>query len=322
MDIPADSVISGTSLGDSADRMAKDWILMTRNTAMLLIITGASFMSFVGLLMRLLETNDGMLILFYRSITLAGMVALVACLRRRKSPLNFLRSLDRTDALMGAALAVAFATYVFAMLLTSVASTLLLLTLSPFFAAILGWIWIGETPHRLTWPAMIAALVGVALMLGDGIALGRTTGNLVALASAFSFAVMLVLARRSGRSDVLGGTFLGGAGCVFIGAVASLTVGDGLVISTADLLLTLFMGAFTIGIGIALVTWGTGYVPAAEVSLLVLIESVLGPIWPWIFLGQAMTMTEIGGGALVLAAVAGLALATRETESDVKTGAT
>jgi len=285
---------------------------MSRNKAMLLIVTGASFMSFVGLLMRLLETTDGMLILFYRSITLAGMVALVACLRRRQPPLAFIRSLDRTDALMGLALSIAFASYVFAMLLTSVASTLLLLTLSPFFAAVLGWIWIGERPHRMTWPAMVAALVGVAMMLGDGIALGRTSGNLVALVSAFSFAVMLVLARRSGKSDVLGGTFIGGAGCVLLGGAASLIVGNGLSMSMPDLLLTLFMGAFTIGIGIALVTWGTGYVPAAEVSLLVLTESVLGPIWPWIFLGQAMTLTEIGGGGIVLAAVAGLALATRE----------
>ena len=77
-------------------------------------------------------------------------------------------------------------------------------------------------------------------------------------------------------------------------------------------MLTLFMGAFTIGIGIALVTWGTEYVPAAEVSLLVLTESVLGPIWPWIILGQAMTLTEIGGGVIVLGAVAALALASRE----------
>ena len=290
---------------------------MSRNKAMLLVVSGASFMSFVGLLMRLLETTDGMLILFYRSITLAGMVAVVACLRRRQSPLAFLRSLDRTDAMMGAALAIAFTTYVFAMLLTSVASTLLLLTLSPFFAAVLGWMWIGETPHRMTWPAMAVALVGVALMLGDGFVYGRTTGNLVALVSSFTFAVMLVLARRSGRSDVLGGTFLGGAGCVVLGAVASLAFGNGLGISTPDLLLTLFMGAFTIGIGIALVTWGTGYVPAAEVSLLVLTESVLGPLWPWIFLGQAMTMTEIAGGITVLAAVAGLALATRDRNPDI-----
>ena len=66
---------------------------MSRNNAMLLVIMGASCMSFVGLVMRLLETGDGMLILFYRSISLAAMVALVACLRRRQSPLLFLLSL-------------------------------------------------------------------------------------------------------------------------------------------------------------------------------------------------------------------------------------
>ena len=165
---------------------------MSRNTAMLLVIAGATCMSFVGLLMRLLETTDGMVILFYRSITITGMVGLVACLRRGQRPFAFLRSLDRTDLMMGLALAIAFMSYVYAMLLTSVASTLLLLTLSPFFAAILGWVWIGERPHILTWPAMAAALVGVALMISDGINLGRSTGNMVALISAFSFAVMLV----------------------------------------------------------------------------------------------------------------------------------
>ena len=285
---------------------------MSRNTAMLLIIAGATCMSFVGLLMRLLDTTDGMVILFYRSITLTGMVWLVACMRRGQHPVGFLRSLDRTDLMMGLALAIAFMTYVYAMLLTSVASALLLLTLSPFIAAILGWAWIGERPHRLTWPAMAAAIIGVILMLSDGITLGRTLGNIMALVSSFSFAVMLVLARRSRRDDVLGGTFLGGLLALVMAGAAASIISDGLAISYSDLALTLFMGAFTIGIGIALVTWGTGYVPAAEVSLLTLVESVLGPIWPWIFLGQAMTLTEISGGAIVLGAVAMLALATRE----------
>ena len=94
---------------------------------------------------------------------------------------------------MGLALGIAFITYVFAMLMTSVASTLFLLTTSPFLAAIIGWVWIGEKPHFFTWWAMVAALIGVGVMLGDGWEMGRTAGNLVALASALAFAVMLVL---------------------------------------------------------------------------------------------------------------------------------
>ncbi len=286
---------------------------MTKNAAMLLILLGGTFMSFVGLMMRLLETTDGLVILFYRSIGLVLIVGTVACLRRRTSPAAFLSSLDRTDALIGVALGIAFITYVFAMLMTSVASTLFLLTTSPFLAAILGWAWIGEKPHSFTWYAMIVALIGVAIMLGDGLKMGRTTGNLIALASALAFAVMLVLARRSKREDVLGGTFCGGVFAGSMGAVMALVLSDGLAISTHDLGITLFMGAFTIGIGIAFVTWGTSYVPAAEVSLLVLIESVLGPVWPWLFLGEAMSHLEIAGGIVVLAAVALLALTSRET---------
>ena len=63
-----------------------------------------------------------------------------------------------------------------------------------------------------------------------------------------------------------------------------------------------------IGIGIAFVTWGTSYVPAAEVSLLVLLESVLGPIWVWLFANEAMTTPEMIGGAIVLVAVAAQAI--------------
>lgn len=285
---------------------------MSRNAAMLIILLGGSCMSFVGLIIRLLETNDGMLILFYRSITLAGVVALVACLRRRQSLFGFLRSLDGTDIAMGGFLALSFMGYVYAMLMTSVASTLLLLTLAPFFAAIIGRIWIGELPHRLTWPAMVVALLGVGLMISDGYEMGRTAGNIVALSSAFCFAVALVLARRSGKRDVLGGTFLGGFFAMLMAGILATGFGNGFAISNHDLLLTLFMGAGTIGIGIALVTWGAGYVAAAEVSLLVLIETVLGPLWPWIFLGLTMTVNEVLGGLIVLGAVATLAMATRD----------
>lgn len=281
---------------------------MSHNKAIAIILLGGSFMSLVGLVMRLMETDDGMVILFYRSISLSAMVMTVACLRRSESPIKFLIKLDRTDLAMGIALSLAFTTYVYAMLMTSVASTLFILTTTPFMAAIIAWLWINERPHPLTWIAMIAALIGVGLMISDGLDLGRTKGNIVALLSAFFFAMMLVLARRSQKDDVLGGTFLGGIIALCLAGISATVYGKGLSIGGTDLVLALFMGAFTIGIGIALVTWGAPYVPAAEVSLLVLIESVLGPIWPWLFLGENMTMLEIIGGITVMTAVAGLAL--------------
>jgi drug/metabolite transporter (DMT)-like permease len=106
---------------------------------------------------------------------------------------------------------------------------------------------------------------------------------------------------------------LGGAFALLIGFVASLVTGNGLEVTSRDLVIILFMGAFTIGIGIAFVTWGASYVPAAEVSLLVLIESVLGPVWPWLFLGEALSVMEIIGGATVMLAVVMMTIFTRKS---------
>lgn len=270
-------------------------------------------MSFVGLLMRLVDSADGFQILMYRSIALSIMVAIVACLNRRVGIIRFLSSINKNDVYMGAALAIAFTFYVLSMINTSVASTLMILTIVPCITALLAWVILNEVPTRLTLICMVGAVIGVGLMVNDGVELGRTTGNVYALISAVCFAVMLIFARKSKQADPLGGTFLAGIFSVMIGFICSYSFGDGVHVSPYDLKLILFMGAFTIGLGIALMTWGTAYVPAAEASLLLLIESLLGPVWVWVFLSEAMTPVEILGGALVLASVAALALSQRKT---------
>ncbi|MGY9022509.1 MAG: DMT family transporter [Rhodobacterales bacterium] len=281
---------------------------MLKKHAVLLILTGGTFMSFVGLYMRLLSHADGFQILFYRSLSLCFMVGLVCCLRRKVTPFNFLKSIDRNDFVIGIVLSLAFASYVFAMLYTTVASTLLILSATPFMAATIGWLWINERPRPTTWLAMAFAIAGIYFMVKSGYQLGNSIGNLLALLSGFWFALMLVMARRSRKDDILGGTFIGGVICVVIGASMAFLIGTGLRVLTLDLVIILGMGAFGIGIGIALVTWGASHVPAAEVSILVLIESVLGPVWPWVFLNEAMTLSEIFGGALVLGSVVVFAL--------------
>ena len=142
-------------------------------------------------------------------------------------------------------------------------------------------------------------------MVGAGLNLGRTTGNLLAIGSALSFALMLVLARGSGKPDLLGGNFLGAVIAMAVMAGLALAGSDtGLTVSRYDLLLLLTMGAFTIGLGIAFVAWAAPNLPAAEVSLLILLESVVSPLWVWIFHGEKMSIYEITGGIMLLASVA------------------
>ena len=268
---------------------------MTKRNATFTILLGGFFMSFVGLMMKMIIDASGFQILFFRSMSLSLVVIIFACIITKSNPKTFMKRLDRFDLLMGIFLSLAFATYVFSMLYTSVASTLFILGITPFLAAIIAWYYLKEKPKIIVWVTMIVATTGVFLMVSDGMVFGKTFGNILAFFSALLFAMTLVVARYSKKENVLGGTFLGGAFACLIGLIASLLLNHGLLISSYDMSLSLFMGAFTIGLGITLVTTGTPFVPAAEVSLLVLIESVLGPIWGWIFLSEAMTTFELVG---------------------------
>lgn len=276
---------------------------MARSSAISLVLIGGVLMGMVGLILRLMESADGFQILVYRSFALSAMVMLVACLRRKVGVVQFLRSFDRWDVAVGFLLGLAFSFYVYALLNTNIASALFILSSAPIFAAILAWLFIGEKPSLITYIALGLAVLGVGLMVKDGLETGGILGNLYALFSAFCFAAMLVIIRYTRKEDALGGTFLGGMFASGLNAVLVIALGSGFVISVWDLGLSLFMGAFTIGLGIALVTWAASYLPAPEVSILVLIESVTGPLWVWLFLGEGTTVSALIGGAIVLGAV-------------------
>ncbi len=275
---------------------------MTRGSAVALVLFGATLMSFVGLVLRHIEHADGFQIMAYRSLSLSLVVLIFACWMRKQRISGFLRQIDAKDCLVGLFLGVAFTCYVFALINTNIASALFILACAPVFAAILSWVLLREAPSGLSVMAIAMAIAGVSIMVWDGIGNGSTFGNMFAVVSAFCFAVMLVLIRKFDR-DPLGGTFMAGVFSSIGNAGIALIFGAGLAITTWDLGLSLFMGAFTIGLGIACVSIAASYLPPSEVSILVLLESVLGPVWVWLFLNETTTANVLIGGAIVLAAV-------------------
>ncbi|MDC1252620.1 DMT family transporter [Amylibacter sp.] len=276
---------------------------MSPKYATILILSGALCMSFAALFVKLIQNADGFQILFYRGFPQCMMVMIVACFIRRISLVEFFKSIDKTDLILGFTMCIAFSFYIFALLNTSVASALFILSISPVFAALLSWRIIGEIPTKTTWIAILFAMVGVTVMVGADLTRGQLIGNLFAMISAFSFALMLVFARKSKKSDVLTGNFLGAGFAIFMAIILAYSYGDGLIVSTQDMLLSFALGAFTIGIGIAFVAWAAPYLPAPNVGVLVLIESVLAPVWVWIFLDMPMKYQEILGGLIILCAV-------------------
>ena len=263
------------------------------------VLAGGFLLSLAGISLRLIESASGWQILFYRSLTFFVVVFLYLAFRYRTRVARAFVTAGRPGLVIALSLGVGSTCYVFALLLTTVANALFLLSSAPFMAAILGWIVLRERVRPMTWIAMTVALAGISLMIVNGIQSGRLLGNIVALVTPVTFAIMLVTIRRAGERDMIPAICLGGV----VGAAIGFGMSDTLVLSRHDLALCLFMGVVQYAGGFVLITLGARHVPAAEVALLSMVEILLAPTWVWIGVGEVPAALTLAGGAIVLAAV-------------------
>ena len=268
-------------------------------TGVILVLAAGVLLSVAGITLRHIESASGWQILFYRSLTFCIVIALWLTFRYRARVVRAFVDVGRTGLVVALSLGLGSTCYVFALLLTTVANALFLISAAPFMAAVLGWIVLRERVRPATWLTMTVALAGIAIMVFHGVQSGRLLGNLVALGTPVSFAIMLVTLRCAGRRDMIPAICLAGA----VGAVLGFVMSDTLVLSRHDLALCLFLGVFQYAGGFILITLGARHLPAAEIALLSLAEVVLAPIWVWIGVGEVPAVLTLVGGGIVLTAV-------------------
>ena len=127
---------------------------MEKNLAVITVLLGAFFMSFNGLLIRLIDVANGFQILFYRSITLALIIYIVATVKRRVSLKKFICTFDKWDLRVGLCLSLAFSSYVFSIIYTTVASTLFILATAPLLASFISSALPNRYAHSSSLPAV------------------------------------------------------------------------------------------------------------------------------------------------------------------------
>ena len=269
-----------------------------------MVLTAGLCLSLGGVLLRSLETGDGWLVMFYRSIAFTLTLLMVIGYRHGGRLVAPFRAIGRAGLLAAVISGAGAIAYVFSLLATTVANTMIILSLTPLCTALLAWAVIGERVRGLTWLAIAAAAAGVALMFAQGFTEARVLGSLFAFGAAVGLAAMIVIFRRAKSVDMLPATCLGGV----VSALAAAAMIGGFTISAHDLGLLIFMGVVQTGGGFTLITLGARLVPAAQVSLLALTEIILAPIWVLIGFGETPAAFTLAGGAVVLCAVVGQAL--------------
>ena len=265
----------------------------------MLVIIGGFFLSTSGILLRNIESASGWQILFYRGFTFSLTLFLLLLIRYRTGIGRAFREIGKPGLWAALVLGLGSICYIFAILLTTVANAVFIIGAAPLATAFAAWLILGERTSRFGVIAMLVSLAGIGLMFADGLIEGRWAGNIAALGVVASFVAFLLIIRGKRGTDMLPATCLSG---IVMGGVAALFV-ESFVISNRDLAIAITMGCLQFGIGFWCFTVASRYIMASEVALFSLTESILGPVWVWVGVGEKPSLLTLVGSAVVLVSV-------------------
>ena len=268
------------------------------------------------LLIRLIAT-DPWTLLACRSLLMGLAMTAGLALYYRSGTLACFRSIGGRGVLLSLLFAVAGILFVLALAYTSVANTLIIMSSAPLFAAFMSWLFLKEPVPPRTWLAVIATMGGVAIVVGGSVGGGNAgggqlLGDLLAIAATAALAGCFTMIRSSREIDMIPAAALSG----LIAGLAALPLASPFSLGTSDLGYLLLMGLLILPISFALTTIGPRYLPAPEVSLLMLLETFFGPLWVWLALReQPSAQALIGGAVIVTVLVVHSAVALRRTRT-------
>lgn len=245
---------------------------------------------------RLSDAGD-LQTVFWRSLFIGISLVLVTVARHGTGTVCAYRSMGRPGTLVSLLWGLQLLLFVYAVNHTAVANALVILATAPFCAALFTRLLIGEAIHARTWLAMAAAIGGVVLTFASALRLGGMDGNLAALGVAVAMGLNFTVIRRAGRVDMVPAVSLAG----FVAAAVALPVAWPVGITARDAVVIGVMGLVLVPAAFTLLTLGSRYVPSPEVTLLMTIETVFGPILAWTVVDEAPPPLALVGGAIVVA---------------------
>ena len=265
----------------------------------LLIFFGALSLSFGGLIVKSFEGATLWQILFWRSLFFSLTVLTFLIITYKSKVLKSFYNSGLPGFVGGLILSIGFCGYVFAMYNTTVANTNFIISLQILFLAIFGFFFLKEKINLSTLISIILAMSGVLLMVGNSLSPGELSGNLAAFTMPITFAVLIMIVRKFPSVDMVPAQFVAGISSCLIGLSLSPTI----MISPHDIFLGFLAGFFQIGFGFIFITIGARTTPSAMVGIIMLSESVLGPIWAFLFVNEIPSLYGLIGGAIILFAV-------------------
>ena len=265
----------------------------------LLAFIGVLFITPDSLLIRLSEIETWGL-LFYRGFIPFIAVLLGLILFYKSNFFKALLNIGYTGIFYAISFSVCNVTFIISIQNTNVANTLVMIATAPMLSAILGAIVLKEPPDKKTWISIIITFLAVIYIFFDSLKLGNFYGDILGFITAIGLAVGAITIRSAKSKNLVPAAVIGK---LFV-AVFALFFIESFMLENKDLIIVPLMCILCVAIPFVLVTIAPRFIPAAEVNLFFLLETIIGPIWVWLIIKEQPTLETLHGGFLIITTIA------------------
>ena len=264
-----------------------------------LCLLGGFFLSWGGLIIRNFETQDVWQILFWRAFFMTLTIAAFLILIYKRETISVIKKAGFPGLIGGFIFSTSFAAYIVSMSQSTVANVLFIISTQTIWLALFGYIFLKEKINLRTFLSILLAMLGIFIMVKGSLNIEALFGNLVALTIPINFAVLVLIIRKYPDLDMVPMLFYAGV----LSCIYGLLMSDTIIVSSHDVFMGFLIGTFQHAFGFICVTIGSRSTPSVVVGLLMLTETLFGPLWVWIFINEIPPLSVFVGGAIILTAV-------------------
>lgn len=267
---------------------------------LLLTFTAVAILSPDALLVRLIDC-DVWTLLFWRCLLTGCMQMLFLAVGYRRQFIQSFRNIGRIGLFSAVVVTTGSFFFVNALRHTAAANALIILAATPLFSSMLSWLFLRDRIPKHTWLAIIICFGGIILIFSGSLSSGLLLGDLLALGATLMWASNLVILRKGKAVNMIPASLLGNLMVVpitLIGGAQPLSA------SPSDMIYLVMLGGIVLPVSFSLITMSPRYLPAPEISLILLTETILGPIWVWLALNEVPQTTTLLAGALIVTTLA------------------
>ena len=265
----------------------------------ILLLFGGFCLSWGGFIVRSFETSNAWEILLLRTFFFFLWISTFLFLIYKKNAVKTIIKSGTPALLGGFVMSFSFIAFVFAMMNTSVANVVFIISTQTMFLAIFGYFYLKEKVSLIGFISIILAMSGISVMIGDSMSSGTLFGNLVALTIPISFSILVMIIRKNSDLDLVPAIW---HASVFSFIYAIVMV-DSFNFTGHDIFMGFLLGVPQLGFGFICITIGSKTTRSVTIGLLMLTETIFAPLWVWLFLNEIPPLSVFIGGLIIIFAI-------------------